>query len=251
MVGNAPLGATGTRTLALPQARLVYRRDVTEDLMVLRLEPEEGLFNFKPGQYCTLGRDGIERAYSIASAPHESELEVFVELVPEGELTPRMWQLQLGDTMSLRPRAKGVFVRDASVHHHLMVATVTGVAPYISMIRQYLHQGESGQTFYVLLGASYQDELTYDKELAAMAAAHPESVKFVPTVSRPGEERNTGWDGEKGRVNNLVNKYLDFFAPPRDDTKVYACGHPGMIAAVKDEVVPQGWKFIEERFWKE
>jgi ferredoxin--NADP+ reductase len=251
MVRNAPLGTAGTRTQALPQARLVSRRDVTEELMVARLEPAEERFNFKPGQYCTLGRDGIERAYSIVSAPYEPEIEVFVELVPDGELTPRMWQLKLGDTMSIRPRAKGVFVRDAGMHHHFMVATVTGVAPYISMIRQYLHQGESGHTFYVLLGASYQDELTYDEELAAIAAAHPETVKFIPTVSRPGEERNASWGGEAGRVNNLVRKYLDFFGPSQDDTKVYACGHPGMIAAVKEEAVPQGWKFIEERFWKE
>jgi len=68
---------------AFPKARLVERRDITEDLMVIRLEPEEGgTFPFKPGQYCTLGLGPIERAYSIASAPHEKELEVFVELVP-------------------------------------------------------------------------------------------------------------------------------------------------------------------------
>jgi ferredoxin-NADP reductase len=219
--------------------------------MVIRLEPEQGHYDFKPGQYCTLGRDGVERAYSIVSAPYEPTLEIFVELVPEGELTPRMWQMQVGDTMSIRPRPKGIFLLDARVHHHLMVATVTGVAPYVSIIRQYLHQGEQGHTFYILLGASYQDELTYDQELSRLAAEYPDTIKFVPTVSRPGEERNASWPGETGRVNDIVGKNLDFFGLPKDDAKVYACGHPGMIAAVREEVVPQGWNFIEERFWKE
>jgi NAD(P)H-flavin reductase len=234
-----------------PKAKLVHRRDITDDLMVIKLEPEGGCFKFKPGQFCTLGRDGVERAYSIASAPSEPLIEVFVELVPEGELTPRLWQMKLGDKMSIRPRAKGLFTRNDKVHHHVMVGTVTGVAPYVSMIREYLRQGESDHKFYLLYGASYQDELTYDVELAALAAAHPDSLIFVPTVSRPNEERNAGWPGETGRVNHLVEKYLARFNLPKDDTMVYACGHPGMIADVKARVTPQGWQFKEERFWKE
>ena len=239
------------RTDSLPQASLVYRRDITEDLMVIKLAPLDGPFVFKPGQYCTLGMEGVERAYSIVSAPHEPELEIFVELVPEGELTPRMWRLQPGENMSLRPRPKGIFTLNENVHHHLMVATVTGVGPYLSIIREYLHQGGEGHHFYVLFGASYQDELTYDVELARLAEEHPECVKFVATVSRPDEERNAGWQGEKGRVNNIVLKYLEEFNLPQDDTMVYTCGHPGMIEDVREQVTPLGWQFKEERFWKE
>ena len=239
------------RTDSLPQASLVYRKDISEDLMVIKLEPRDGPFIFKAGQYCTLGMEGVERAYSIVSAPYEPQLEIFVELVPDGELTPRMWRLQTGDTMSIRPRPKGIFVLNEKVHHHLMVATVTGVGPYLSIIREYLHQGGEGHHFYVLFGASYQDELVYDTELSQLAEDHPECVKFVATVSRPQEERNFGWKGEQGRVNNLVQKYLKEFNLPKDDTMVYTCGHPGMIADVKEQVTPEGWQFKEERFWKE
>ena len=239
------------RSANLPKAKLVQRTDITSELMVIKLEPEEDSFRFKTGQYCTLGLQGIERAYSIVSAPHESLLEIFVELVPDGELTPLMWQMELGDHMTIRPRAKGLFTMDQRVRHHLMVATVTGVAPSMSMLRSYLHGGGRGHTFYVLLGASYRDELTYDKELALMALRHPDMVHFVPTVSRPNEERNAGWEGAKGRVNLIVEECLEKFAPPKDDTLIYACGHPAMIADVKDRVTPKGWKFKEERFWKE
>ena len=51
--------------------RLVERSDVTEDLMVIKLEHQSDKFSFKPGQYCTLGLLGVERAYSIVSAPFE------------------------------------------------------------------------------------------------------------------------------------------------------------------------------------
>ena len=243
---------------AFPKATVVERIDITGDLMVVKLEPEEGgAFNFKPGQYCTLGLGPIERAYSIASAPHEKILEVFVELVPDGELTPLMWQLQPGDAMSVRPRAKGIFTMDQKAHHHFMLSTVTGVSPSVSMVRDYLHnhpepvEGGEGHTFYILLGASYIDELTYDSEFMELAAKRPDVVKFVPTVSRPGDARNQGWDGEGGRVNAIAEEYLEKFHLPKDDTLVYACGHPGMIEDMKAKLPPQGWRFKEERFWKE
>ena len=239
------------KLVKLPRARLVERQDITPDLMVIKLEPELGPFKFKAGQYCTLGLDGIERAYSIVSAPHEPLLEIFVELVPQGELTPLMWRMKVGDCMSIRPGAKGIFTLDPQAQHHFMVATVTGVAPFVSMLRSFLYQSWQSHRFYLLQGASYRDELTYYSEMARLAAQHPDHVTYVPTVSRPQEARNTGWKGAKGRVNLIVEEYLEKFHPHQEDTVVYTCGHPGMIADVKAKVVPQGWRYKEERFWKQ
>ena len=64
------------------EVKVNRREDITDDLLKIWIEkPEE--YTFKPGQYCTIGINGIERAYSIVSAPYESDLELFVELVPE------------------------------------------------------------------------------------------------------------------------------------------------------------------------
>lgn len=248
---NLNVDAPRRKAPELPSAKLVERQDITEDLMVIKLEPAEGPLPFKAGQYCTLGKDGVERAYSIVSAPYEPLLEIFVELVPDGELTPKMWDLKVGDSMSIRPRAKGLFTLNEKVHHHFMLATVTGVAPYVSIIREYLHQGRQGHRFYVLLGASYYDELTYDREFSELAAVHPGFIEFVPTISRPDEARNAEWSGAKGRVNAIAEGYLEKFDLPKDDTMVYACGHPGMINDVKEKFASQGWQFKEERFWKQ
>ena len=264
-IGEEEMGMSGE----LIRAKLVRREDVTPDLCRLWfriVDPVTGQtapFPFKPGQYCTLGINEIKRPYSIVSAPHEPELEIFVELMPEPELepgeklplpkllTPLIWKLNEGDSMSIRPRTKGRFLLHERVHHHFMVATVTGVAPYISMIRNFLHHGGTGHKFYVLLGASYMDELTYDGELAELAQKHPDWLMFVPTVSRPDEERNAGWQGAKGRVNLIAEDYLEEFKLPQDDTLVYTCGHPGMIEDIKKRLKPKGWKIQEERFWPE
>ena len=234
----------------LPRAKLVERADITPDLMVIKLKPGTE-FAFKAGQYCTLGLDTIERAYSIVSSPHEPELEIFVELVPlpDGALTPLMWELRVGDTISIRPRAKGVFIMDEGYHKHLMVATVTGIAPFISTIRSYLHRRARGHVFYVLQGASYQDEFTYRDELEGLARAHPETVIYVPTVSRPTEERNAGWQGVKGRVNTVVVEHIDIWGLEPQGTLVYSCGHPGMIEDVNERLAPQGFQVKEERYW--
>jgi len=246
----------------LMRARLIVRENSTSELWRLWFVTEDAEtgnpvpFIFKAGQYCTLGINGVERAYSIVSAPFQSAgcqplLEIFVGLVRDGELTSRIGELDIGDSMSIRPRAKGRFLLDKRAHHHFMVATVTGVAPYMSIIRQYLHEGGTGHKFYVLLGASYQDELTYDAQLAGLALAYPDSVMFIPTISRPDEERNAEWEGVKGRVNAIAEGYLKKLKLPKNDTLVYACGHPGMIEDIKERLVPKGWKIEEERFWKE
>ena len=95
------------------------------------------------------------------------------------------------------------------------------------------------------------DELTYDSEFIELAEHHADIVKFVPTVSRPAEIRNSNWKGATGRINIIAEELLAKFNLPKEDTRIYACGHPGMIEDMKKKLPSQGWNFIEERFWKE
>ena len=114
-----------------------------------------------------------------------------------------------------------------------------------------MHSGKDGHRFYVLEGASYADELGYDQEFNAMERERPDLLAFVPTVSRPAEERNAGWTGQSGRVNLILEDYVDQWGLTPDDTLIYACGHPEMIEDVKARMIPKGYKVEEERFWKE
>jgi len=237
----------------LAQVEIVKREDKTNDLTLVWIKKPQD-YTFKPGQYCTIGHQGVERAYSIASAPHEEYIELFIELVPINEggvLTPILWGLGEGDRVTIRPRAKGIFTFKEDKKDQLLVATVTGVVPYVSFVRDYIASGRSGHHFFILEGASYLNEFVYDLEFMDLARKRPDLVTFVPTVSRPDEEKNSTWTGEKGRVNNIVEDKIKEFDLTTENTMIYACGHPGMIEDVKERVTPLGFEFLEERFWKE
>ena len=233
-------------------AKLTKKEQLTEDLWKMWLKPEEK-FDFKPGQYCTIGSGGIERAYSIASSPDEDQIELFIELVPppDGNLTPLLNELNVGDTVTMRLRAKGIFVLKPEFKNHVMVGTVTGVAPYVSMMRKHLKESESSdKNFIILEGASYLDEFGYDEELMLLDKSN-NNVTFEASVSRPDEERNDSWTGYKGRVNNILLDRLDEWGLNPSETIVYACGHPGMIEDVKEKLEKTDYTFLEERFWKD
>lgn len=241
------------RLAKLPKAWIAKKQEVAEDLFLIWLRPEVP-FSFKPGQYITIGTGGIERPYSIASAPHESMVELFIEhVLPKhgGKLTPLLWGQHVGESVSMRPRAKGLFVFQPKYHNHVLVGTVTGVAPFVSMVRNAIHEKMRGHHFFVMEGASHQDEFVYDGELERLSEDYPETITFIPTVSRPQAERNMGWNGATGRVNTLVEDYLAKWSLPKDDTLIYLCGNPGMIEDVTEKLEANHWHVDSERFWKE
>lgn len=243
------------------EAKVIRRKDITNDLFCLWLWlgiNGKEKFSFKPGQYCTIGLNGIWRAYSIVSAPDENAIELFIELVPppDGQLTPDLHALNVGDTIFVLPKAKGIFTFEPKFTNHIMVATVTGIAPFVSMIRDHIRQGLSAKQpryhFYVLHGASYCDEFCYREELEEVMRLSPAGIDLVyePTVSRPREKRNTPWRGRSGRVNLILDRFPFQWGLSPEDSIIYACGHPGMIKDVRENFAPKGWKVKEERYWK-
>jgi NAD(P)H-flavin reductase len=246
--GNAVQRKVAKGGKRLP-AEVIERREISETLLVLTVRPAQVL-PFQPGQYVKLWVDGVKRRYSMVSAPHEDVLEFCIERVPGGEMTSRLWALRRGDVVAVRTKTKGKLRLDLRFPSHLMVATVTGIGPFVSMVRAYLHDGHRGHTFYVLHGASYHDEFVYQAELERLAALHPNLVTYVPVVSRPDEARNATWTGETGRVSGLVAKYIEQFALDPHSTRLYACGHPGMVKKVKERFERSGFRVQTERYWK-
>jgi ferredoxin--NADP+ reductase len=231
------------------RARIVERKDFTEDLWAIRVDPG-GEFHFKAGQYATLGivtpSDHIERAYSIVSAPYESGVEFFLERVPHGELTPLLYKLQTGDTLTFRKIAKGRFTLDnqSGRKNHLLLSTVTGVAPFVSYVRTMYKEWKDGNyqgehKLYLIEGASRSWEFGYKEELERYAADAP-WLEYVCTVSRPWEDAQ--WQGERGRVDDLIRKYTDLWRLTADTTSIYLCGHPTMIENGKGILLRSGWE---------
>ena len=241
------------------RARITKRVDFTAELWMIRVQPD-GEFKFAPGQYATLGVEGAEkrseRPYSIASSPYEDEIEFFFELVPQGGLTPLLHQLQTGDEVLMRKVPKGRFTlsTESGRINHLLVCTVTGVAPFVSYVRTLYRDwrdekfgGE--QKLYLLNGASRSSEFGYCDELRKFAYEAP-WLKYVPTVSRPWDDEK--WVGETGRVDDVLRKYADMWGLDGDNCIGYLCGHPEMIEHGKGILKRIGFSkehLKEEVYW--
>lgn len=219
-------------------AELIERKDVTARLAVFRFGVPEPV-QFEAGQYTTLGircdDDLVERPYSIVSSPLERGLEFFVELVPSGIFTPKLWRLKAGDKIQIRRRVVGQFTRDHEVKLHLMLATVTGVAPFVSMLRTHDSRNDlvdgASDRFLLIQGASRSADFgPYRVELEKLASKG--WLLYVPSISRPWEEPD--WQGEIGRVEDLVRKHADHQGFFNSNSTAYVCGHPQMVANVRD-----------------
>ncbi|HZB98349.1 MAG TPA: FAD-binding oxidoreductase [Candidatus Sulfotelmatobacter sp.] len=240
---------------------VVERRDISSDLWVIRIRPDSELA-FRPGQYVTLGLQQddhiVERPYSIVSAPTEPEIELFLERVPGGELSEPLHQLGIGAQLAVRRRPKGLFLKDAPVdgQPHLLVATVTGVAPFLSMLRVLAGKWRNGeapenQRFMMIQGASHVHELGYETELRELDEELP-WFTYVPTVSRPWD--NTEWTGETGRVEDVLRKYADEAGLRPGAGAIFLCGHPGMIHNARAIMRRRGFddkEIREEQYWPE
>ncbi|MHB8412960.1 MAG: ferredoxin--NADP reductase [Candidatus Acidiferrales bacterium] len=241
------------------RARITHRSDIAADLWIIRVEPS-GEFRFQPGQYATLGVQGpeklIERAYSIVSAPHERELEIFIELVPQGDLTPLLYGLQTGAELTMRKIPKGRFTLDTKSgrKNHLLLCTVTGIAPFVSYIRSLgkdwrEKRFDGGHHLYVINAASRSWEFGYREEFEKAAAEFP-WLTYVAAISRPWED--AAWKGETGRVEDLVRKYTDAWGLDGTNTSAYLCGHPQMIDNSKGILQRRGFpkeSVREEVYW--
>ncbi len=229
-----------------PPGTVLYRRPLGDDLLVLRFARPPAL-RFAPGQHLHVSLGGLSRPYSIVSAPHEPFVEIFVERAPGGRFTPRLFALQEGDAVALAPAARGRLLLDTTRSVHLMVATVTGIAPFVSMLRDAVHQHTKDMRFHVIHGASYPSELGYAEELSAMP---PDRVTYVPTVSQPNALERAGWRGQTGRAEALIDRSVTELGLMPRTTAVYACGHPGMIANVTATLGSRGYRVHTERYWK-
>lgn len=235
-------------------AVLTHRIEVTPGLLILRIAPVGwSLPPFVPGQFAVIGLPAaaprialsdpeepngdpgriIRRAYSIASSSLElGALELYVNLVRSGELTPRLFALRPGDRLWLGPKITGMFtLRDVPPDRDvILVGTGTGLAPYMSMLRTELDCGGS-RRFAVLAGARHSWDLGYSAELITMARLCP-NLTYLATVSRP-EAEPVPWGGPRGHVQELWRRGALARAwggaPSPATAHVFLCGNPAMI----------------------
>jgi ferredoxin-NADP reductase len=172
-------------------------------------------------------RGAVTHSYSIASAPFETEekgyLEFYVileidEKGVKGRLTESMFRMgpDVDNKMVYYEKIAGDFTLDkraAGLKNVIFVGTGTGLAPFISMVKQLDFQAKSGMSNsvrYTLLHTNRTyEELDYYQDLLDVEAAQHFDFVYVPSVSRPTQR---DWDDPKlgrGRANNMLRYLLE------------------------------------------
>jgi len=245
-------------------ATVVGREEINPQLVILRVRPDSALFDFKPGQFGVLGLLGkaprvaeaaaeepvsendklIRRAYSIASSSVERRyVEFYLTLITSGQLTPRLFALKHGSRVFLGPKASGVFTLDrvAPGKAVVLIATGTGLAPYVSMLRTMLMH-ETQRRFVVLHGARYGWDLGYRGELESLARLRP-NFTYLPSITRPDQDPH--FHGHSGRIQTvveqgLIEKEAGVTLDPAQ-AEVFLCGNPEMVKTVKELLAVKGF----------
>lgn len=230
----------------------------TDNLFSLRLATR--IDGFEAGQYTFLALpetgqttdaavlDAIAQPYSILSAPAADELEFFFYTQLEGDLSRRLSRLQPGDRLWVRQRAEGTLTlsRVASASTLWLLATGTGVAPFVSM----LGSNDIWQKFdtVVLVYAVRQwQDLRYRELFADLAARYGDRFRLIPVVSREIVSREivcrevvsrttvaqTSYPVIHGHIPaSLGSGELEQAAGrmlSADNSQVMLCGNPGMV----------------------
>jgi ferredoxin-NADP reductase len=182
-----------------------------------------------PGQHADVrltAEDGYraERSYSIASQPEVSALELTVDRLDDGEVSPFLTgQLQPGDTIQLRGPVGGYFIWSFEGQRPLLlVAGGRGVVPLMCMLR---HRKLSGSTVpaALLYSSRTREDVIFHEELTALARSDP-GFKLRLTLTR---DLAPGWPGAVGRINmQIVRALLEDLGGVVDS---FVCGPDGFV----------------------
>lgn len=197
-------------------------------------------FRFENGQFTMIGleTDGkpLMRAYSMVSPNYEETLEFLSIKVPDGPLTSRLQHIKEGDRILVSKKPVGTLIVDnlKPGRNLYLLATGTGLAPFMSIIRDPLCYERFEKVILVhgvrqiaelAYGERIQDRLPNDEFIGDMIA---EQLVYYPTVTR---EPFT----HQGRLTDLMTsgKLFEDVGVPRIDPahdRAMMCGSPQMLA---------------------
>jgi ferredoxin--NADP+ reductase len=254
-------------------ATLTKKIEVTDSLIISHVKPDAEIPDFRAGQYVALGLSAdlprpanfpperkppppgtlIRRAYSIASSPEERDhLEFCIAVVLEGSLTSRLTLLQPGDRMRAEPKITGMFTLEGTPEdaNLVLVATGTGIAPYMSMLRT-PSTWTAGRKISLIHGVRYAQDLAYRDEIEQFSQTRAD-FSYHPVVSRG----DGAWKGRRGHVQQIFQNG-DFALDAAKD-HVFLCGNPQMIDETEALLTPNGYRLHSrktpgnlhlERYW--
>ncbi len=216
----------------LKHTKLVRRRWLSKKAFEIELvRPPD--FEFIPGQNIRSVYGDMERYYSIISAPHEPNIELCIRFIPEGAFSSILASAEPGFEFQFTG-PHGYFTFKPSKRIPVFVATGTGIAPFVSMVRSGI------SNFMLLHGVSHIEDLYYESFFRKSASG------FIPCISDSKPEYSDLPDIFHGRVTDFIRNKL-----PRNSYDFYLCGRGEMVRDVTllvDELFPESLVYHEVFF---
>ena len=186
-------------------------------------------FRFVNGEFAMIGLlvndKPLLRAYSIASANYEDELEFLSIKVPDGPLTSRLQHLKVGDEVLVNPKCTGTLTIDnvTQADNLYLLSTGTGIAPFMSIIRD-PETYEKFKSVILCHTTRTHTEHTYTDVIQDMCNTFP--LTYYDTCTQEDYVR-------KGRFWEHIYNFTDGGFNKETD-RVMVCGGPDMNYQCRD-----------------
>ena len=226
------------------QGKVVGLRLWTNNLFSLQVSAD--IQPFTAGQFTKLALDiddkRVSRPYSFVNAPHQQPLEFYFITLPDGPLTTRLSQLNVGDKVWVLSRPAGFFtlneIRDAE--QLWLLATGTALGVFLSILRT-AEPWARFKNIILVHAVRTADELTYQNEIASLLKRYPQQFQMIPFVSREKTD-NAIMDRipaaiEDGRLETRAG--VSFHA---NTSQVMICGNPDMVRDTRHALEKLGLK---------
>jgi ferredoxin-NADP reductase len=219
-------------------ARVVDATAVTPSARVLRLTVD-GWPGNEAGQHVDVrltAEDGYQavRSYSLGSYGPGDVIELAVDEVPEGEVSPYLVRdVLVGDELEVKGPLGGYFVwRPGGEAPVQLIAGGSGVVPLMAMTRAAMDAGAAA-SFRLLYSVRRAQDAIYRDELV-----RGEGDGGVPVTWAYTREAPSGWDGRTGRLD--MDALRAAIWEPARSPIVYVCGPTGFVEHVADTLVALG-----------
>jgi ferredoxin-NADP reductase len=225
------------RTTGWLPARIARVQPTTSHATVLTLDVP-GWPGNAPGQHLDVrltAEDGYqaERSYSIASYGPGETVELAVDVVPDGEVSPYLVEVaEPGDMVEVKGPLGAYFVWDAADETPVqLIAGGSGIVPLLAMARAHDRTGSSAP-FRLLSSVRSSADALYRDEIEALGARSLE-VTWAFTRSAP-----EGWQEPTGRLT--PERIAAATWPPGIRPNVFICGPTPFVEAAANAMVAAG-----------
>jgi len=200
----------------------------------------EGWLGHRAGQHVDVrltAEDGYqaERSYSIASAPSGRRIELTVERLDDGEVSPYLvGELRAGDAIELRGPVGGYFVWEPGGGKPLLlVAGGSGIVPLAAMLRRRIETGDATPVR-LLYSSRTPADVIYAAELER--AASLEGIEVIHTYTRSQPQ---GWTGYARRIDDAMLAEVAW--PAAHGPLAYVCGPTSLVETAASGLVAAGY----------